>query len=227
VPPLRERLGDPNRLAIPLTYPGKRKHHNHGRGQKEGGLKATWTRTLERLRRIKADNSINQSPRVPARYPKATTTRRETGESRETIESRKEQTENARGVPAHIRKSAIFLRCQKADIIVCCIYHAPKPYENCQDGLPHFVTAILQEARLVSSHGVENGIYGYIQVKITKFAYASPQTKKRKDTLILGHRFPAQTPCALNSLCVHSHSSSANASSAAAFVNPPLIPTGS
>jgi hypothetical protein len=26
VPPMRERLGDPNRLAIPLTYPGKRKH---------------------------------------------------------------------------------------------------------------------------------------------------------------------------------------------------------
>lgn len=25
VPPLRERLGDPNRQAIPLTYPGKRK----------------------------------------------------------------------------------------------------------------------------------------------------------------------------------------------------------
>jgi hypothetical protein len=26
VPPMRERLGDPNRMAIPLTYPGKRKH---------------------------------------------------------------------------------------------------------------------------------------------------------------------------------------------------------
>jgi hypothetical protein len=26
VPPMRERLGDPNRMAIPLTYPGKREH---------------------------------------------------------------------------------------------------------------------------------------------------------------------------------------------------------
>jgi hypothetical protein len=26
VPPMRERLGDPNRMAIPLTYPGKRKY---------------------------------------------------------------------------------------------------------------------------------------------------------------------------------------------------------
>jgi len=35
VPPLRERLGDPNRSAIPLTYPGKRKH----RSRTEGGMK--------------------------------------------------------------------------------------------------------------------------------------------------------------------------------------------
>jgi len=26
VPPIRERLGDHNRLQIPLTYPGKRDH---------------------------------------------------------------------------------------------------------------------------------------------------------------------------------------------------------
>lgn len=131
VPPLRERLGDPNRLAIPLTYPGKRNHRTPR--SLAGGGRVTdlhgpvrWELHAEtRLMRL-----INQSPRVPARYPKATTTRRKTGERRERIESMKHQSDGGREVPAHNRKSAIFLRPRKANIIVCCIYHTPKPYEN-------------------------------------------------------------------------------------------------
>ena len=137
VPPLRERLGDPNRLAIPLTYPGKRKHHIP-RPRMEGGRvedlhgQAYWEMHAE-LRLIILRN---QSPRVPARFPKATTTRRKIGERREQIESRKEQSGGGRGVPAHNRKSAIFLRPRKADIIACCIYHAPQSHtkrfqDNC------------------------------------------------------------------------------------------------
>jgi hypothetical protein len=129
VPPLRERLGDPNRLAIPLTYPGKRKHHIP-RSRTEG-------RRIEDLHgQLHLECCIgswlirlnNQSPRVPARFPKATTIRRKKGEERKQIESRKEQSNGGRGVPAHNRKSAIFLRPRKANIIVCCIYHAPQSH---------------------------------------------------------------------------------------------------
>jgi hypothetical protein len=70
----------------------------------------------------------NQFPRVPARSPKATTIRRKIGEEREQIESRKEQSDGGRGVPAHNRKCAISLRPRKANIIVCCIYHAPQSH---------------------------------------------------------------------------------------------------
>ena len=68
VPPIRERLGDHNRSAIPLTYPGKRKHPRtlDDRGAKKGQLSK---KRLQDWREWTLANRKRPVPKGPRQIP--------------------------------------------------------------------------------------------------------------------------------------------------------------
>jgi hypothetical protein len=66
--------------------------------------------------------SPDQSPRVPARYPKATTIKRKDAWKERTISQREGYQDGSSGISSHDRHSARLLRPWKAIATVHCIY---------------------------------------------------------------------------------------------------------
>jgi hypothetical protein len=119
---MRERLGDPNRMAIPLTYPGKRKYLELLDSGQAGEKTLSSCRQQAGLETGHWLTPQYQSLRAPARYPKATTIKRkDVWKEASNFTARGLSRWQQWNLSAH-RNSARSLRPRKAVATVYCIY---------------------------------------------------------------------------------------------------------